>query len=247
MRPTLLDNFIMACLKNQGVVPMFKRMAQTIEVTVPVMHMWDVPTETTLATGLPRGPITWPDTSLCLGTTAGVTAGYHRFCIDTEQVHEANVFQTQRWYLMGAMIWVPDETSFEVIPLVMESNQTVILPEIQLHFEFIEGVWTWRKAVTGFVNPLFYDGFISTTTPEEQAAIQSATEYLGNVMNLYIGSYLQYIQQAGKWVTCAAKAAKYKMNKDGKITKVYKAATAGYSEYQVTKEKKNVSTENGNA
>ena len=249
MRITILDKYILTCLVNRETTPSFNYMVEVLKETTPVVHIWDKPADYICTTELPQTAVQLPSAALCLYSPTGLVSGYYKFCSDTGTCSdERNILFNRKWYLEGILIFQKSTSSFDIVPLVAEAQYgTAIMHEVQLHFEFVDGKWTWGKAATGFVNALFHNVLMKDLPQVEQEKVDNAIKQLGSVINLYLGSYLHYIDRSGSWLDISARAAKYKTNKDGKVLKVIKSASAGYCEFKPVKEITNASTSNSNA
>jgi len=234
MKTTLLDDYIVTCRENRSIMPVHRNMDEAIKQTHPVAHRWDCGDP--LRFPLPSCALDWPDKAMCLYTPTGVTQGLHRFCVDVgySGPHFEPWFEKTQWALEGVLVFQASHRDFDVIPLVREvMRRTVIMGEVQLHFE-LDGHdrWVWSKANTGPVNALFHDFFIDKIAPEHREQVNEAIDHLGNIMNLYLGSYWDYIQQSGIWEIRPAKMPKQKIKK-GRVKKTYKPGTVGYKQFKV--------------
>lgn len=232
MRVTLLDDYIMVCTMNQDVMPIYKFMLKAIKETTPVCHLWE--TADALQVGLPDHGIKWPDAAKCLWIPRGLVPGYHKFCVDVDYMDGdfAPWFSKNQWTLEGALVFQSGLGSFDVVPLVKETrSRSIIQHEVQLHYEYSISGWTWQRATTGPINPLFHDYFIDRIEPEDQEKVEQAVAHLGNLMNYCLGTYWQYLQQPGQWHIHAGKEAKAKYGKNGELKKIYKPATVGFKQY----------------
>jgi len=240
MKLTLLDRFIGTCTANSEMMPVYRNMVDAIRETVPVAHLWNTHKLDMLETPLPAQEISWPDAAMCLYTPTGMTPGYHRFCVDVDYTGGdfEPWFELTTWTLEGALIFQPAPDSFDVIPLAVETARgEIVLPEIQLHFELIDGKWTWSKATTGPVNSMFHDYFIDKIEDCDQPDVHEAINDLGNVVNLYLGTYWEHMLKPGIWAIYPSRAPKQKV-RNGKVRKTYKPGSAGFKEYQLDMEDK---------
>ena len=234
MRITLLDDFIKSCQANKDVVPMFSFMDSAIQQTTPVAHYWDA-WSTAPRHSLPNRELEWVDRAFCLFSEDSLTEGVHTFAADVDQTTaDAHLwFNKFQWTLEGALVFEECPTAFDVIPIARERAQkSVCLPDIQLHFTKTDDGWSWQQARTGPVNYTFHLVFTTDLTDEEKVRVQEGVDHMGRLMGLYLGSYLQWLEQPGSWEIIPARAPRLKI-RDGKVRKIYREGSVGYKTYQM--------------
>lgn len=237
-RTTLLDEFIITCEKNANVMPVMKHLRDIIRETPPVAHLWNSDIDKHLIRHaelparirrLPGTPLMFEDSAMCLCSDAALIADY-RFCVDTGSPEFKKLMGNTSWSLRGVLIFQQSDSSFDVIPMI-KNVRNPVLAEVQLHYELINNVWQHTLARTGPVNPMFHEYFISKLDDEMKSEVYRDVEYLGDVCDLFIGSYIAFVSQKGSYTVHPAYRGKAKI-KDGKTKKYYKLPAVGYKEFK---------------
>lgn len=226
---TLLDDFVKSCQANGNIMPIYQHMSAAIQETQPVAHRWDG-WELEQAVHLPDRDIVWPDAALCL---AGQYPIYpqHSFASDIGQRNDdADLWcRSFNWSLNGALVFQEGPQRFDVIPLCVESaKRSVVIPDVQLHFTRGDTGWAWAESATGPVNFAFHKVMLRDV--EDISDYDSNINDLGNIMSLYLGSYLAWLEQPGGWDITVAREPRLKI-RNGKVKKVYREGTLGYKEW----------------
>jgi len=236
---TPLDHLREAARLNRFSMPVFAMFHELFEKAPIVTHRWEA-WDHDCGTRLPKEPVAWPDMHFCVFAPVDVVKGSYTHCIaagdpDTEV---APWFENNQWQLDSLMVFTRQDGDFDVIPLTRPAHGGVAyFPEVQLHFSLVpEQGWGWRMSPTGFVNPYVYLPLMRDMSEEEMAAVEDDVNHLGNMVELYLGSYYQYLQQSeGAWRVVEPKPAKVKKDDKGRLKKVHRISTAGYSIYETKK------------
>ena len=154
-------------------------------------------------------------------------------CIDQGYTDAESVCwnETFGWHLDGLLVFQLNEKHFEVIPLLSEvADNKVVLPEIQLAFDRVDGGWTWKQSTLGPINAMFHSVHMHHMDAQTKADVEASVDVLGGVVSLCLGTlYAKLSNPLTTYEVCQARPAKVKL-KGEKVVKIYKHATVGYLE-----------------
>lgn len=156
---------------------------------------------------------------------------YRPTVVSAAEGFEAIWPETQQWKLNSILVYIADDSSFDVIGLLEHTKTNAILPEVQLNFKLVENGFNWAKSSTGFINPFIYQPVIATFDENTTTKFDDAINHYGNCLSLYLGTFVKWLQQDGAWKIYQPKKAKAKYGKKGKVKKFYKLASSGYIEF----------------
>ena len=213
-------------------MPLYHFLHQILHQVKPICLTWNEPDP--LQKHLPDSDMTWPHSGFCLNLEpAGLTRGQHMLCVDRGYTDFESLCWCERfgWHMDGLLLFQSDEKHFEVVPLLSEvKDRKVVLPEMQLAFDRVEGGWTWKKSTLGPINACFHEVHIRRMDNESKAEVDDAVEWLGGVISLCLGTlYEKLSNPLTTYNVFPAKPAKMKM-KGNKVVKIYKQATVGHLE-----------------
>lgn len=235
MRTTLLDDYIASCSTYKDKLHVCRHMDEVLKGTRPVPQLHRARGMSARASGLPDKPIRWDDDAMCVFTPDGI-GPRHIMCVDVGQTMDSCVaWVTQaRWSLEGLLLFQLDDT-FDVVPLVRSDKPYIVIAEVQLHYTFGNGTWSWQYATTGPVNATFHEPMLHGCDEAQRQAFDENVNHLGNVISIYLGDYWDYLSNPGAWMIHPPRTPRVKV-RDGKIKKLYKPGSVGYKEYTLDEE-----------
>ena len=124
-----------------------------------------------------------------------------------------------------------DADNFDVIGIMRDLANSRLMPEVQVRFTRADDAWSWRLSPTGFVNPYVYGRAIAKIPEDKRAALDDAVNHYGAELALYLGGYHKWLQCDGRWEVTGAKPARTKLDKHGRVKKIYKIASGGYKQF----------------
>ena len=224
---TVLDDLILTCDQNAGVMPVLKHMQEIIKETCPVAHRWAGGLY--LPTALPAEELLLPDPVMCLFMDQALVPDY-RFAVDVGVPEFNTMMGSSRWSLCAILVFQRSGTSFELVPLVRTHNNGPVLMDMQLMFNLQDGKWVGGISQAGPINPMFHSWFIQKMTDEQKQKTTDNVVKLCALVSEFLGAYLSYTKQKGSFIVHVAQPSKTKV-RNGRTVKVYKPATVGYKQF----------------